>query len=78
MVVFLSGADLGWWLGSHLLVSHLLLDPSHGPDLSSACGAESEAMSMPHHKEGQKDPCRSIVASPCRKAGLIRLCSDLL
>lgn len=78
MVVFLSGADLSEWLGSHLLVSYLLLDPSQGPDLLNAHGAENEGMSTPHHSEGHKDPCCNIVVFPHRKAGLIRLSSELL
>ena len=138
MVVFLSGADLVWWLGSQLLIFCLFPDPSQEPDLSSAHRAESEGMSMPHYKsqnhrmfgvgrdlcgsssatpcqsrvtysrlhgtlsrwvlnisrgestaslgnlfqcsikDRHKDPCCSIVASPCRKAGLIRLRSALI
>lgn len=30
--LLLTGAVLDWWMCSHLFLSHLLLDPSQGPD----------------------------------------------
>lgn len=66
MVILLSGAELGWWLGNRLLVSVLLLEPSQGPDLLNTCRVEG-SVTMPPDREGYKDPWWSIVVSVLRK-----------